>query len=147
MIFLLTDTKLSTTHLHRLSDHFAVTVIQRDDADSFITALPHSDIIIIRLDKHWGINFYELNYDKNIDIVYFRRDEYAVSNPEDIQYDYILTRFPVEAKTADEMRQRMFINQKIILNTRCNACCDFMLDKITCKGLCSSLFKCSFALT
>jgi len=144
MIFLLVDRALSTTHLHRLSDHFTVTVIQKDDADSFISALPHSDIIIIRLDKWWGINFYELNYSENIDIVYFMRDEFAIVNPDDIQYDYILTRFPQESKNADEMKKRLMINQKITLNTRCNACCDFLLNKITCRSLCSSLFKCSF---
>ena len=72
------------------------------------------------------------------------RDEFSIVNPDDIGYDYILTRFPQESKTADEMQRRLFINQKIILNTKCNACCDFLLNKITCKGLCSSLFKCSF---
>jgi hypothetical protein len=147
MILLLVDSPLSTTHLHRLSDHFAVTVVQKDDSDSFISSLPHSDIIIINISKWWGISFYELNYDKNIDIVYFMRDESAIVNPDDIGYDYILTRFPQESKTADEMRRRLFINQKIIINTKCNACCDFILNKITCKGLCSSLFKCSFACT
>ncbi len=144
MIFLLVDKALSTTHLHRLSDHFAVNVIEKDDGDSFISALPHSDIIIINIGTYWGISFYELNYDKNIDIVYFMQDESIIVNHDDIKYNYIITRFPAESKTPDEMARRLRVNQKIIINTRCNACCDFLLNKITCKGLCSSLFKCSF---
>ena len=35
MIFLLIDKPLSTTYLHRLSDHMSVTVIEKGDTDTF----------------------------------------------------------------------------------------------------------------
>jgi len=147
MIFLLIDKPLSTTHLHRLSDHMAVTVIEKGDTDTFLKDLPQSDIYIINISTYFGINFYELNYDKSYDIVYYRRDETIICNPDEIGYKYLITKFPVECKTKEELIKRLFINNNIKLNTKCNSCCDFLFNRITCKSLCKSLCSGLFACT
>lgn len=145
MIFLLIDKTLSTTYLHRLSDHMSVTVIEKDDTDTFLKDLPITDIFIINISTYWGINFYELNYDKNIDIVYYRRDETIICNPDEIGYKYLIKKFPVECKTKEELKKRLFINSTIKLNTKCNSCCDFIFNRVTCKSLCKSLCRGLFA--
>ena len=145
MIFLLIDKTLSTTNLHRLSDHMAVTVIEKDDTDTFLKDLPHSDIYIINISTYWGINFYELNYDKSYDIVYYKRDDSIICNPQDIKYNFLISKFPVESKTKEELTRRLFINQSIKLNTKCNSCCDFIFNRVTCKSLCKSLCRGLFA--
>lgn len=145
MIFLLIDKTLSTTYLHRLSDHMSVTVIEKSDTDTFLKDFPQSDIYIINIATYWGINWYELNYDKNIDIVYYRRDETIICNPHEIGYKYLITKFPIECKTKEELKKRLFIHHNIKLNTKCNSCCDFIFNRITCGNLCKSLFRGLFA--
>lgn len=145
MIFLLIDKTLSTTYLHRLSDHMAVCVIEKSDTDTFLKDLPQSDIYIINISTYFGINFYELNYDKSYDIVYYRRDETIICNPHEIGYKYLITKFPIECKDANELKKRLFIHHNIKLNTKCNSCFDFIFNRITCGNLCKSLFRGLFA--
>lgn len=140
-MFLLIDSTLSTEKLNLLSDHLDVYIIQENEYDKLIKAIPDNELYVINISKTKLIYFYELNKNTQNEIIYYKTKNILIDDSK-IGYNYLIKTFPTESKTKDELINRLKINNEIEKVSKCTSCCSFLCNKITMKSLCKGLCSC-----